>query len=1281
MFRFPPSAAFYPKALGLGLSCAAAVAAEGQVVVNEIFYDPSPKIDRAEFVELYNPGPEAADLSGWRFSEGVSYRFGDGVVLGAGAYLILAENLNGYNKRFGSIFLGGIAAHDVFAVGRLSNDGEQLELRDAAGALIDVVDYGVGFPWPLALNGSNNWPFGTGVPALRSAQLLHPGLDNDLGGSWRSGLPTPGKVNSVAADASAVPPQIRQVSHSPQQPASGEGVVILAKATDPDEVDSVTLRYQVVEPGEYIRFTDPAYAVEWSELPMLDDGTGADELAGDGVYAATLPGDLQQHRRLFRYRIAARDGTGNHVIVPYEDDTQPNFAYFVYDGVPAWTGSKRPGTAPVLSYGEETMRSLPVYHLLAVEQDVINCQYNAAFRDRRFHGTLVYEGEVYDHMGFEARGQASTYQVGKNKWDFEFSRGHDFVPRDDYGRVSDVGWKDLNVLPGTNPWWADDASTDGTVLNETLAFRFYQLAGVPASNTHFFQLRVIDQSAESSADQYEGDFWGLYIAVQDIDNHFLDERGMPDGNIYHMQGGSYDQKNQGPDSVSDMSDIRSFDSGSTGYFKRPVQPAEWWRENFNLDVYYSFNSVNLAVNNSDMRYAGSGQRNVMVYRDPVSSLWHTLPWDLDLTFENAPHLVQYGDTETWERFHYLLEHAEFEAAYQSRARELLDLLFNGEQSSALIDEYARMVWIAVDPSSKLSVTSLTKDSAQALVATAEPHGFATGDRVVIEGADTPEYNGEKEITVLSETEFSYRVSLFLTPNTGGAIVCYRAPSERPFADANQAMWDYHPRKVKKGIWYARIREIPSPDFPGYLAYLKAFLAPGGYGHEHLRERLDENDAPENPVITYAGAAGFPVDGLRFRSSEFRGGSIFAPQQFAGMQWRIGEVSDPEAPAYDPAAPAAYEITPVWLSDVISEFEAEFNVPVVALRVGHAYRARVRMRNQLGHWSHWSAPIEFTAGEPDTVRFQENLIISELFYHPAEPSAAEHEAGFEESDFEFIELYNRGTETLDLRGLRFTKGINFDFAGGAITDLAPSGTLLLVRNAEAMAFRYGAGLPVAGEFLDRQLSNAGEEIKLSYGAGYPVFQFTYSDSEPWPEEADGEGYSLEWAGGLGADPTDPNNWRAGSVRGGSPGTVGEPGETTAFGEWAELEFDAGDREDPAISGPLADPDGDGWNNALEFVLGGRPKMADGDLAPELELADGVIRCSYPLRDGIAGVDLIWEASGDLLDWGPAEEWGSGFEELEPEDLGGGMLRGGWSLRPGGEAAGTLYFRLKLRGRLP
>ena len=150
--------------------CLAGTVCAQSLVINEIHYDPSDKTIPEEFIELYNPGTLPVDLTGWYFSDGISYAFPEGVVVEAGAYLVIAEDPEVFMSRYGDD-LPLLGPYE----GRFSNEGEDVILRDQAGTIVDRVDYRIGFPWPLASAGRGS-----------SMELIHPLLENDLGGSWRA---------------------------------------------------------------------------------------------------------------------------------------------------------------------------------------------------------------------------------------------------------------------------------------------------------------------------------------------------------------------------------------------------------------------------------------------------------------------------------------------------------------------------------------------------------------------------------------------------------------------------------------------------------------------------------------------------------------------------------------------------------------------------------------------------------------------------------------------------------------------------------------------------------------------------------------------------------------------------------------------------------------------------------------------------------------------------------------------------------------------------------------
>ncbi|MBX3427841.1 MAG: CotH kinase family protein [Pirellulales bacterium] len=184
----------------------------------------------------------------------------------------------------------------------------------------------------------------------------------------------------------------------------------------------------------------------------------------------------------------------------------------------------------------------------------------------------------------------------------------------------------------------------------------------------------------------------------------------------------------------------------------------------------------------------------------------------------------------------------------------------------------------------------------------------------------------------------------------------------------------------------------------------------------------------------------------------------------------------------------------------------------------------------------------------------NLRITEIHYHPADPTPAELALapGIVDNDFEFVELRNISAEAISLSGVRFTEGIGFDFTLGGVAVLQPGQSVLIVGNPAAFAARYGTDLSIAGQFTGR-LDNSGERLKLVDANDQVIHDFVYDDAPPWPTAPDGDGPSLEvvsvWGNyGQGA------NWRASAVLHGSPGAQPwRPGDMTDDGAVDGVDF--------------------------------------------------------------------------------------------------------------------------------
>ena len=135
-----------------------------------------------------------------------------------------------------------------------------------------------------------------------------------------------------------------------------------------------------------------------------------------------------------------------------------------------------------------------------------------------------------------------------------------------------------------------------------------------------------------------------------------------------------------------------------------------------------------------------------------------------------------------------------------------------------------------------------------------------------------------------------------------------------------------------------------------------------------------------------------------------------------------------------------------------------------------------------------------------------------------------------SALEFIELRNVGDETVAMSGFSFS-GVDYSFPIGA--SLSPGGFLVLTSNENPTAFATAyPGVSVFGRFSGR-LRNEGELVALMNGQGRLVVTVDFNDKGGWPEEADGDGFSLELIDPDG-DPDDPANWQASVLLGGTPG---------------------------------------------------------------------------------------------------------------------------------------------------
>ena len=149
----------------------------------------------------------------------------------------------------------------------------------------------------------------------------------------------------------------------------------------------------------------------------------------------------------------------------------------------------------------------------------------------------------------------------------------------------------------------------------------------------------------------------------------------------------------------------------------------------------------------------------------------------------------------------------------------------------------------------------------------------------------------------------------------------------------------------------------------------------------------------------------------------------------------------------------------------------------------------------------------------------DLVISKIHYNPQDDEAA----GFSSKELEFIEITNNSNQNINLTGFYIRElGISYQFPVNSMV----SGNQKIYLCSDSTVFEAYYGFAPFGEF-SRDLSNSSYKIILSDAFGNTVDEVVYTDSTPWPEEADGSGSYLQLSD-LDADNSLASNWIASSA---------------------------------------------------------------------------------------------------------------------------------------------------------
>ncbi|MDG2124283.1 MAG: CotH kinase family protein, partial [Verrucomicrobiales bacterium] len=507
---------------------------------------------------------------------------------------------------------------------------------------------------------------------------------------------------------------------------------------------------------------------------------------------------------------------------------------------------------------------------------------------------------------------------------------------------------------------------------------------------------VVASDASTWRVQQNGAFFSVASFVDQVDADLLDRKGLdPEGALYKMFNGV-----SSATSGVEKKTRRYENNADLQALVRGVQPrnrnrAEFLFDHINIPAMINYATAGIISQDFD-RWA----KNFYVYRDTNGSgEWSQIPHDKDLTFGNR----FYDDEISCDGF-------SFESGLPAARRRAHP--FQGAAAHACCGAPNLMIDILVTDSRtrEMYLRRLRTLMDEQLQSTGTP----IGDR-----------------------DLESRIDELATAIT-------------PDAALDLAKW---------GAIYGRVR-----DFPTAITLLKSNYL------DERRAYLYQTHAVGGP----AGTVGIPNAqpsgaSLGIGSIEFNPASGDQAEEYV-------EITNPNGFAVDVSGwtvegaiehtfkpgtviPSNLTGLPLYLSPDVNALRARSTSPTgneqnfVQGNYSGQLSARgetITVRDTDGH----IAATTTYVGEPSEA--QQYLRISELHYHPADPTAAEIGVGFSnDGDFEFVELKNIGLDTIDIGGVRFESGIDFVIPGG--TMLTAGEHAVVVSNQAAFEERYGAGI--------------------------------------------------------------------------------------------------------------------------------------------------------------------------------------------------------------------------------
>ncbi|MCP4192169.1 MAG: hypothetical protein GY768_16275 [Planctomycetaceae bacterium] len=971
------------------------------------------------------------------------------------------------------------------------------------------------------------------------------------------GGPSPGAANSI--DGVTLGPVIDQVQHQPLTPTPTQPITVTAKlATAPDESDLLTLSYRVMYESE-------------QQLPMRDDGVLPDTLAGDGIYTATIPSSVANPGEMIRYFVSAQDKTGNRFRSPY----LPNPAET--DGQDRYYGT--------VVRGEAIETPLPVFEWFVPEPrwHVSGGGNNTKWSE----ASVYYGGRFYDNVQVRARG-LTTISWTKPKFKFEFNEGNYFHHSEELEPVEEFNLQSHYRETGAVSYMGETLAFEWLReigVAAPLAFPmhtrqngdFYSLASFVEQVDETFLRR---NGFDPEGSMYKANSGAVmstlrpnpsrahYLKATRKDESFDDLTALTNGINNRIDGVDrstyiFDHINL-PQVINDMAGnviMPNHDRLTKNYYMyRDVNGSnQWSRFPWDMDQAFSRFTVD---HFSSVLYGDSEhpQSPNPVHQNHLYDAILDTPATREMYLRRVRTLVdQYLNTGYFQRgvdkYSDLLTVDADRDHLKWRAGNIRSGVNRIKSNVAFRQKQLEAEGLL--PGNEPITADLVLLDENVTVAAMVPQDDSLGQNWT--GGNEP-FDESTWIVGPSGVGFDNGRNPIYAPDIGVRLepreVCSRCTSI--FARYRFQVED--PTAVNNLILQMKFDD-------GFLAYLNGTPV----WQENVEANPGWDDRASSPATETTDYHDFDISAFQHRlkpgenilaihalnASTFSNDMLLRPRLLAGEQ-RVSEVKLSFGQVeFNPASgnqdEEYIELVNEGNSSVdLSEWQISGGVefrfqPGTVIPANstlyispnlHAFHHRTEgprsgqrrfvLGNYQGHLSNFGEQIQLISNTGAVVathstpqapsNVQRFLRVSELHYHPSQLS-----------DAEFIELTNISQADqailLDLSGVQISEGPSEPFVFAPETQLEPGESWLVVKDTNAFitAFPTADINRIAGNFVGR-LNNQGERIKVDDATGSTVLQFTYQDQAPWPNQADGQGASLQLVN-LTNDPTDPSNWLA------------------------------------------------------------------------------------------------------------------------------------------------------------